>query len=107
MSRMVEELFALLDALVEKEEKTDNIVELLGGTGNDGYLLDEMRMVQTLIVKAFGGNEEHCNHLFSTDLFYEYRDNRSEENKKELIDYIELTIENDWTEEVGSSIIRM
>lgn len=101
---MVEELFELFDSLVERQLIIDNILEKLGGHLNEDFLFNEVQKVELLIVKALGGNEGHYAHIDSTELFYAYkRCDKADaaDEKNELIDYIKLTIENDWTENVG------
>lgn len=98
---MVEKLFNLLDSLVEKERIIKNILDKLGGEQNRGFLDDEIEQLEYLIVKAIGGNEGHYNHINSIDLFYKYEYCDISDAKEELIEYIKLTIENDWTEDVG------
>ncbi|MEB1806022.1 MAG: hypothetical protein LPK26_01765 [Bacillaceae bacterium] len=102
---MVEELFELLDSLIEKQSTVNNILETLGGSENDSFLRDEIQKTELLIVKAFGGNEGHYTHIDSTDMFYNYEYYEIAGTKGGLIDYIKLTIENDWTEEVSMIII--
>lgn len=102
---MVEELFELFDSLVERQRIIDNILKKLGGHLNEDFLFDEVQKVELLIVKALGGNEGHYAHIDSTELFYTYKNCDkavAADEKNELIDYIKLTIENGWTEDVGS-----
>lgn len=102
---MIEELFNLLDSLIDKQLTINNILDILGGDENESFLLSEIEKIELLIVKAFGGNEGHYTHVSSTDLFYNYEYYDVESYKKELIDYIKLTIENDWTDEVNITFI--
>ncbi|MCT1389892.1 hypothetical protein M4D76_16470 [Peribacillus frigoritolerans] len=96
---MLGHLFALLDSLAERQQKLNNVVEILGGEENHGFLSEQIKMVELMIVKAFGGNEGHYEHISSTPYFYNYEYYKHHEgNKAELIGYIEETIENDWTE---------
>lgn len=104
--QMIEQLFNLLDGLAERERTIEQVLETLGGDGNRGFLLDEIDMVELMIVKAYGGNDGHYKHIDSTELFYNYEHYEGEEHKTELIDYIKLTIENDWTDEVKHTFIR-
>jgi hypothetical protein len=103
---MVEHLFKLLDQIVSKESSLENVVQALGAEMNSGFLQDEIEQVERLIVLAFGGNEGHFKHISSTDLFYKYNAYEEDEHKKELVDYIKLTISEDFTDEIEIRFIR-
>lgn len=103
---MIDHLFHLHDCLAEKARTLDKVVEVLGGTMNLGFLEDEFDMIELLIIKAFGGNERHYKHIHSTELFYNYRCYSEEYHKEELVDYIKLTIKEDWQEEVECHFIQ-
>lgn len=98
---MIEELFRLLDSLMERQFTINNVLEILGGEEDNNFLDEEVKKIELLIVKAFGGNEGHFTHIDSTDLFYHYKYEARAGAKEELIDYIKLTIENNWTDEVS------
>lgn len=98
---MVEELFRLLDSLMERQFTINKVLEAFGGTEDNDFLNDEVKKIEFLIVKGLGGNEGHFTHIDSTDLFYHYEYEARAGAKEELIDYIKLTIENNWTDEVG------
>lgn len=103
---LIYNLFSLLDGLAEKETGINNVIEFLGGDGNRGFLLDQIEQVERMIVTAYGGDEGHYRHINSTELFYNYVTYDGEEHYEELIEYIKLTIENDWTDEVEHTLIR-
>lgn len=88
---MVEELFRLLDDLLEKEKAIEAVIKVFGGDGNWGFLTDQIHYLEKMIVRAYGGNEDHYKHISSTELFWEYQDKQIP--RSELVDYIELTIE--------------
>lgn len=91
---MVEELFDLYDSLIQKCTIITRVIWDLSGDDN-GFLSRELLDLELLIVKALGGNEDHHKHIFTTDLFYDYKyDNDNEISRQELIDYIKKTIEN-------------
>jgi hypothetical protein len=91
-------LFNLLDSLIRKQVKLDAIIEVLGGTPDLDFLNEDIKKVELMIVEAFGGNVGHYRHIVFTSKFDNYRLN--EENREELMDYIGLTIENNWTEKI-------
>ena len=98
---MAQHLFVLLDSLAERQKTLNNVLEILGGEENEnhGFLSEQIKMVELMIVKAFGGNEGHYEHISSTPYFYNYEYYKHHEgNKAELIGYIGETIENDWTD---------
>lgn len=97
---MSEQLFLLLDSLVDRENEIKGILEVLGGEENAGFLNAEIVMAERMIVQAYGGNDGHYAHVASSNLFCNYESRKTDEAKKELIDYIKLTIDNDWTDEV-------
>lgn len=104
---MTEQLFDLLDSLMEIQLKINDVLEVLGGEENQSFLSKQISMVELMIVKSFGGNEGHFEHINSTELFYNYEYYKHHEgNKAELIAYIEKTIKNDWTDEVTMTIVR-
>jgi hypothetical protein len=97
---MTEQLFNLLDSLMEKQFKINDVLDILGGTVDEYFLTKEIKMIELMIVKSMGGNEGHYNHIDTTELFYNFENSKNDEgNKAELIAYIEETIENDWQDE--------
>src|SRR5213080_4357086 len=98
---MTEQLFNLLDSLMEKQVKLNDVLEVLGGIVDEYFLMEQIKMIELMIVKSMGGNEGHYNHIDTTELFYNYENHKQHEgNKAELIAFIEETIENDWQDEV-------
>lgn len=98
---MTEQLFDLLDSLAERQRTLNNVLEVLGGEENDfyGFLEKQIKMVELMIVKSYGGNEGHYEHISSTPYFYNYESYpEMKGNKVDLTGYIQDTIENDWTE---------
>ena len=94
---MIYQLIELLDMIIEKEEKTEKIRNLLGGQGNEGYLCDERDKIYKIIVTALGGNEEHYNFLYRNDVFIAFSEDEKSisEVKEEFIENIVYVIEND------------
>jgi hypothetical protein len=103
---MIGTLFHLYDCLAEKERTLDKVVQVLGGDMNSGFLHDELDTLELLIVKWYGGNKGHYTHIASTELFYNYRTYVGENHKTELVDYIQLTIKENWIDEVECHFIR-
>jgi hypothetical protein len=95
---MIDQLLKLLDMIIEKEEKTEEIRVLLGGQGNEGYLLDERDQVYKTITMALGGSEEDFIFLNEKkDVFWPYSEGkRTEEDKKELIESIVYMLEDNF-----------
>lgn len=98
---MTEELFDILDELVEKQKKLDEVIEILGGSADFELLEDALDKTELAIIKSLGGHEGHYEHITSTDYFYNYRERKSQDAKEKLIDYIKKAIERNWTEEVS------
>ncbi|KKK37531.1 hypothetical protein WQ57_13925 [Mesobacillus campisalis] len=104
--KQIEDLFTLLDELVDNQLALNDVIKVLGGDENQGMLDEAITQVEMMIVKAFGGHEGHYRHISGTDLFYNYEWYEGEEHKTELVDYIKRTVENDWTNEIGITIVR-
>lgn len=68
---------------------------------HDEFLGEAIKKVELAIVKSMGGNKGHYAHISSTDKFYDYEWKDYANAKQELLEYIALTIENNWTNEVG------
>ncbi|PGP20958.1 hypothetical protein COA01_15575 [Bacillus cereus] len=103
---LIQSLFELLDELANKQIGLNVIIKALGADENHGMLDEAIEQVELMIVKAFGGTEEHYRHIEGTELFYNYKWHEGENLKKDLVDYIERTIENNWTNEIGMTIER-
>lgn len=106
MENQIQSLFELLDELADKQLGLNVIIKALGADENHGMLDEAIGQVELMIVKAFGGTEEHYRHIEGTELFYNYKWYDGEELKEELVDYIKRTIENNWTNEVGVAIVK-
>ncbi|MDA1675406.1 hypothetical protein [Bacillus cereus group sp. TH152-1LC] len=104
--KQIDSLFELLDELVNKQIGLNVIIKALGADENHGMLDEAIERVEIMIVEAFGGTEEHYRHIEGTELFYNYKWHEGEDLKKDLVDYIKHTIENDWTNEIGVAIVR-
>ncbi|WP_100012302.1 hypothetical protein [Lentibacillus sediminis] len=104
-NEQIQPLFNLLDELVYKQLDLNRVTEVLGADENHYLLNEAIVQVELLIVKAYGGNEEHYRHISSTELFHNYEWYAGEEHRKELVEYIKLTVENNWTNEVGITIL--
>jgi hypothetical protein len=93
---MIDDFFELLEALYKKEEQIHNVlINLLGGKPDSDFLGNEKEMIKKSIVKAFGGNEKHYEHVAIGDAFDWYENHgRTEQDKKDLIENIVYVIEN-------------
>ncbi|GAB6448266.1 hypothetical protein CON36_35620 [Bacillus cereus] len=104
--KQIDSLFELLDELVNKQIGLNVIIKALGADENHGMLDEAIERVEIMIVEAFGGNEEHYRHIEGTELFYHYKWTEGRDYKKDLIDYINRTVENNWTNEIDTTIVR-
>ncbi|WOI40126.1 hypothetical protein [Bacillus altitudinis] len=104
--KQIESLFRLLDELVDKQLALNGVIKVLGADENHGMLDEAIKQIEMMIVKAFGGNEGHYRHISGTDLFYNYEWYEDEDYKKNLVNYIKRTVENDWTNEIAMTIVR-
>ncbi|MCU7667542.1 hypothetical protein [Bacillus thuringiensis] len=102
----IHSLFELLDELVNKQIGLNVIIKALGADENHGMLNEAIERVEIMIVESFGGNEENYRHIEGTELFYNYKWTEGRDHKKELVDYINRTVENNWTNEIGATIVR-
>ncbi|MGE1198300.1 hypothetical protein ACQJ18_26810 [Priestia megaterium] len=95
---MLNQLFDLLDRLIEKESSVTSVLELLGGEEDQGFLQNELMIVEKMIVRKLGGDDEHHQYISEAMFFTDYTNQRISRN--ELIEQVKHSIENDFKGEI-------